>query len=241
MENPLEAMDYIFLLLIGIGMPGYAYIEHLREQARKARGEKTDLMEAYAFTHVFLWVPTILLLGWWTFDGRAFELIGLNLPTAGRGQIAMAGMVVASIALVWNVWKIRTDQKSADKVAKTLEDQPLIMDILPKTPAEYRRFKWVSLSAGITEEILYRGFLIWVLSAWLPVWAAALVALTVFVLGHLYQGTAFALSRVAGAGAVFTVLYLTTGSLVPAMLMHIVIDLASGAACWHAQRAGSRA
>jgi membrane protease YdiL (CAAX protease family) len=86
----------------------------------------------------------------------------------------------------------------------------------------------VSVSAGVIEEIVYRGFLIWAFAHWMHPVAAAALALAVFVAVHLYQESFGALARVAVFGAVAVVLVMLSGSLLPAIALHIAVDLASG-------------
>ncbi len=99
--------------------------------------------------------------------------------------------------------------------------------ILPVTQEERAWFALVSVTAGICEEVLYRGFLIRYLSdgPWhVGLWIALAVASVAFGLGHGYQG----LSGIIGTtvlGAVIAVIFLATGSLWLPMALHAIIDL----------------
>ncbi len=102
----------------------------------------------------------------------------------------------------------------------------------PQSRREMAHFTLLSLTAGICEEILYRGFLIWyalqftgagITGAVLAVVASAVV----FGIAHLYQGPIGAL-RVAGLAAVFGGLYVACGSLWPVVVLHVYVDLAGG-------------
>jgi membrane protease YdiL (CAAX protease family) len=88
----------------------------------------------------------------------------------------------------------------------------------------------MSLTAGIEEEFIYRGFLFAYLTAWQPgMPAAVVVALAglVFGLGHLYQGAA-GIVKTGTLGVLFGTLYWMTGSVWAPMLLHVVVDLSSG-------------
>jgi membrane protease YdiL (CAAX protease family) len=99
--------------------------------------------------------------------------------------------------------------------------------ILPITQEERAWFALVSVTAGICEEVLYRGFLIRYLSdgPWhAGLWIALAVASVSFGLGHGYQG----LSGIIGTallGAVMAVIFLASGSLWLPMALHAIIDL----------------
>ena len=59
---------------------------------------------------------------------------------------------------------------------------------LPHTSGELRSFVGVSVTAGVVEEIVYRGFVFWYLGQWMPLWAVVIVSSAAFGLGHSYQG-----------------------------------------------------
>ena len=102
-----------------------------------------------------------------------------------------------------------------------------IQAILPHTPGERRLFMAVSVTAGVCEEIIARGMLIWYAAHAMPRVPAALVATLVFGFAHLYQGWEGVL-KTALVGAVFAALYLVTGSLLAPILAHIMIDVSAG-------------
>lgn len=99
--------------------------------------------------------------------------------------------------------------------------------MLPVTPVERRTFVGVALTAGICEEVVFRWFGITYVR-WLVPGSSNLAVIivigVVFGLGHLYQGRIGVLMT-GGAGALFTWLTLASGSLIPAILIHALIDL----------------
>ncbi|GAA4558849.1 CPBP family intramembrane glutamic endopeptidase [Planotetraspora kaengkrachanensis] len=98
--------------------------------------------------------------------------------------------------------------------------------LLPRTVAEHWYAAGLSVTAGVAEEIVYRGLLIAAGTGalGLSTETAAFLALAVFVAGHLYQGRRGML-MVALVGLGLTVLYLRTGSLLLPILLHALIDL----------------
>lgn len=99
--------------------------------------------------------------------------------------------------------------------------------VIPASAAEMRVFAAVSVTAGICEELLYRGFALWYLSALLPRGWAIAAAVAIFGIGHAYQGLRGVLMT-ATAGGIAIAIYLWTGSLVAPMVMHATLDLANG-------------
>jgi len=99
--------------------------------------------------------------------------------------------------------------------------------LVPRTHRERRWFAAVAVTAGVCEEILYRGVLLAGASLLLPgapLWALALGLAAVFGLAHLYQGPS-GVAATAAVGAMLGVLVAVTGSLLPAIVLHALMDL----------------
>ncbi|MHB1134110.1 MAG: CPBP family glutamic-type intramembrane protease [Chloroflexota bacterium] len=99
--------------------------------------------------------------------------------------------------------------------------------LLPATPGERWLFAAVALSAGICEEIVFRGYL-WYYFALLlngqSAWLSPALACLIFGLVHAYQGRLVVLQTTL-VGVLMFVLYWLSGSLLPAILLHVVIDM----------------
>ena len=101
------------------------------------------------------------------------------------------------------------------------------LGLLPETGVERFSFVLLSLTAGICEETLFRGFLIRYLHEGafaLPLLTALALSSVAFGLAHIYQG-ASAVLRTGLVGLAFGLLYLLTGSLIPCIALHALIDL----------------
>jgi len=100
-----------------------------------------------------------------------------------------------------------------------------LQPILPRTNAELRYGAGTSLAAGIFEEMLFRlGLPAILFGITGSPWLAFLLACVVFGLVHAYQGWGGAVT--AGVtGLAFTVLYVSTGSILLCILVHALIDL----------------
>ena len=99
--------------------------------------------------------------------------------------------------------------------------------LLPRSARERRWFAAVAVAAGVGEELLYRGFLWYALSMELPGLALGwrwAIAAAIFGLGHTYQkAKGVVVTGLMGAG--FMGLYLATGTLLPVIILHALVDL----------------
>jgi len=97
-------------------------------------------------------------------------------------------------------------------------------------PCETFEFPWfaaLSVTAGVCEEWVCRGFVLHYLVAapWhLSLGTAVILSAAVFGLNHLYQGLS-GMVTTGVLGLILALLYLATGSLLLPMVLHALIDL----------------
>jgi membrane protease YdiL (CAAX protease family) len=100
--------------------------------------------------------------------------------------------------------------------------------LMPHTATEYRWWRAIAITAGVCEEVVYRGFLMWFLGHWMSPLLAAIVAGTAFGLGHLYQGP-LGMVKTGVVGVLAGLLFAGTGSLLWPIILHAAVDLHGGA------------
>ena len=84
------------------------------------------------------------------------------------------------------------------------------------------------MTAGGVEEIVYRGFVLWYLAFFMPLWGAVIVSSVAFGLGHSYQGVIGGL-RCGLVGLAFAIFYVVTGSIWLPIIAHATLDILQGA------------
>lgn len=192
-----------------------------------ATGEPMARIRGYRRGIIGQWLFTAGVLAMWVGFGRPFSALLLTEPAAWRIWVGIA-LIVATIVLAYlqlaSVRRLPAERRVA--VRPRLAS---IAFLIPQRPDEYRWFLALSLTAGVCEELLYRGYLTWLLAPWLGVPAAMFVVVIAFGLGHSYQGRRGAI-RATLAGAVMAGVVLATGWLVPAMIIHALVDASSGTA-----------
>jgi membrane protease YdiL (CAAX protease family) len=180
---------------------------------------------AYVRVVIGEWAFALMAIVIWNDYGRPWRIIGLSLPHGWRRGVAI-GCVVTALALIalqlWSVLRL--------PIARRIAARPKLGSVafaLPRTPAEHRWFLVVSVTAGFCEELLYRGYLVWFFAPWIGYYAAMALAVVLFGIGHSYQGREGA-TRATLAGAVMTAIALATGSIIPGIIVHALIDAGSG-------------
>lgn len=119
-----------------------------------------------------------------------------------------------------------------ESVLSGMEKNPKSVESMllnPRSKKEKIGFSFVSLTAGICEEIVYRGFLFFLLQTVFPdlhIAFVVLIAMAIFGVGHIYQGVGGIL-KTAVVGGVFGCLYLATGSLILPIIFHFVVDFSN--------------
>jgi membrane protease YdiL (CAAX protease family) len=98
----------------------------------------------------------------------------------------------------------------------------------PAFGPEMAAFAFVCLTAGVCEELLYRGWLVNLLRAATgSVWVAIVAGAAVFAIGHVYQGSK-AMLRTGFIGLQLAYLFVAVDSLIPGQVIHAAFDLVMG-------------
>jgi uncharacterized protein len=231
----VHPFDHVLLLLFAVVQPVASVISFRRYVAR---GPDPDRVRLYRRTLALEWSALAVLSAGWMGLGRSGASLGFVAP-AGAGFWAGAALVLLLIAVLVQAWRSarRLDEAGRRKQISALGK---LVHFLPRTGRDYGYFALVSVTAGIVEEVVYRGFLLWYLSLHLPLWAAVLVSSVIFGAGHSYQGPAAAL-RTGLAGLAFAILYVVSGSIWLPIVAHAAVDLLQGAMIFEVLRGSPEA
>ena len=227
MSSPALAAD-VLAALIALGVPLTGPLERRIYRSNPATPVK---LLTYGANIVLLWalaVAAVWIDGWARLsaslaDGMAWLWApAVSGPALGLGVAAY--MVLALLPLIQSLRGPRRRQAYAAAYRRGFADIP---GLLPNTAVERMAFVLVSLTAGLCEEVFCRGFLIRYLQEAVPaapLAAALAVSALIFGLGHLYQGLKGVVGAAVG-GLAFGALFLLTGSLIPGIILHALIDL----------------
>jgi membrane protease YdiL (CAAX protease family) len=221
----MHIVDHIFILLLFVVQPIQGAITFRRYIARIKEGKPARRVRAYMETLAVEWAFLAALAFAWFQFGRPVADLGFVAP-GGIGFWSGVGVFVlftSYLIYAWHSAKHASDNERSEQ-AEELGD---LVHFLPITRHHLRAFFAISITAGIVEEIVYRGFVLWYLAQFMPLWAAVVVSSVAFGLGHSYQGASGAL-RCGLIGLVFAIFYIVTGSIWLPIIAHAVLDILQG-------------
>lgn len=237
LQAGLSGLDIAVLAVIVLVLPIEAEISNRTLKPRMERNEPGARLWWYAITLVELWAITLAIAWIWLVRGRDWLGLGIGFDGNWGSWIAVGVAAAGTGLMIAQFWTISRGTEALDKARAEMEAAGMDdLSIMPRTPQEYRATQVLSVTAGITEEVIYRGYLIWAFSLFVHPWIGAVMALAVFVFMHRYQD-AQGLIRVAIMGAVLTALFLISGSLYPGIILHIAVDLISIGMAWRVRQA----
>jgi len=233
-----HALDVALVMLFGAVWPLIEYFwlwpRHVRAVAAGMPGARS---RTYARALVEQWALAAAVGALTVAFARSPASLGLRVPGGWRLGLGVSLPLMYLALIVFQGRALAARPEAQARLRQKLEP---LRALLPHTPAEFRLFVSLCFTAGICEELLFRGYLVWVLQPWLGLWTAAGVSMVVFGLAHAYQGLEFGV-RAFAAGAVMGVLALATGSILPGMALHALVDLGSGWITYSAIRLHDRA
>lgn len=171
---------------------------------------------AYVSSIASLWLLALATAGVSFAGGLGISGLGLQSIPGTTLLLLSVGMTAGGVGLLFGFR------------AAGFREAGILRQLLPVTVFERALFAGVSITAGICEELIFRGFLLTALtqSSGSSV-LAAVISSGAFGVLHAYQRPLGAL-RAAMIGCVLASSVIMTGSIYAAVIAHIAIDLLSG-------------
>lgn len=211
-----------FLIAVALAWLAFIFVRlPLRSRANRLKRTtvRPSRLQFYRKVGLGLWGMTLVtaLLDWPLRFGWP-RLLRVPVPAELLGwtlALTAAILVFASVVRAW-------------RVAHARQETPFLQWFLPVTPEEQRRFTVLGISAGVTEEYIYRGFALALLTQVTGSVPLAVVIVTLaFGFAHGYQSW-LGIVRSCGIGLLAAIPVLVTGSLWPSILAHALVDVVAG-------------
>ncbi|RMH25786.1 MAG: CPBP family intramembrane metalloprotease [Planctomycetota bacterium] len=227
--------DHALAVVFGVAVPALGVWRARSLMRRWDAGGAISRTRVYAETLAVQWLMAGLIVAWWAWSGRPWITLSVGAPAGALVWIILGVVGLAGVGFAVQVARVRASDEARRRVRGQLG---AVAPILPRTPGELRLFLTLGATAGVCEELLYRGYLMWwAVSLGSPVWLAVLVTAALFGAGHAYQGVDGAM-RIFALGVVFGVIVTLTQSIWVAAAAHVLIDVASGVTAYLALGSG---
>lgn len=217
--------DHLFVVIVlVIVFPFGGVWAYRRFLARLERQGDSALVGEYRNTLVWQAGLAAGAIVAWIAGGRELATLGFVASRIDPNYEWLRGVAFGAMAglLIRPLLALKS-RRIAEQIRPHLER------LAPFLPKDNRQLFWgllVSVGAGVSEEIAYRGFLQPYFADWLPIWGAVAAASVLFGAAHLYQGRSGVLMTTL-MGVVLGTIYVSTGSLLLPIIIHAAIDISS--------------
>ena len=229
MDNFPVLSDHLLVLVYGLVIPFLSGVKSL-ENFENILFTEDIRRRFYLANSLFLLLAASAVIINWLLHERPFEAMGfrLSLTVDNRAvTFGLIGLLVILYAgdLLHSILKWKKQGAEVD----TLDDTT---PFLPRELREIPAYLVMCLSAGVFEEIIYRGFMVtyflpqYNFSTGLPILAVTAPAF-LFSLAHYYQGWQ-AVLKIFLLSLLLGMIFLSSGSIWVVMIIHFLIDLIGG-------------
>lgn len=219
--------DSLYLALIAILLSLDSFVLWPTFLRRSQANQRRARLWLWSGWMILLWTLIAAGVALWLFEGRAWGALRLVIPHGWRLWGAIGLVMALAITYARTVVRIaRSKRRRRIRMGNAHAER-----LAPHTRSELEWWVAVSLSAGFCEELIFRGYLIWAFQPVFGLWGAAALSVVVFAAAHSYQGARGFLAT-GVVGSLFTFVVLISGSLIPAMALHALVDIAQGLIAW---------
>jgi membrane protease YdiL (CAAX protease family) len=208
---PVSTADLILTLGLVVVLPAYMLAKSIVRRGRPSG----DRARRYRRTILLVLGPALMLAVLWVANRRPVDWLGLGLPnTSGWILVAVAILVIGTLAIVApRAKRPANPQRNADAEA-----------MMPVGARETAWFLAFAVVVGAGWEVLYRGYLWWVLAPLLgPVGAVSVMGVS-YGVAHGYRGVGPLVGSFVSA-LLFAAAYATSLSLWWLIVIHIGLPL----------------
>lgn len=234
MSNYIIAIIFL-IIVIAEAIEGFISVQkyNLNEITEAQR------IKIYKSSILWGWIQAILCLFLLVIWKKPFQKIGFVFPKLIREEVHIVfGIIVYVISFVlfllltYQITMFIISEKYRVELAKIMKKKSGMQGVDIMLPITRREKKWFSLcttTAAIGEEIVFRGFLFFILGQSIPGASPYLILVIgafIFGVAHMYQGIS-GIIRTGLTGALLGALYLTSGALLFSIILHFIIDISA--------------
>ena len=220
---------FLLLLLIYFAVIAVKEIRHQRKTQDDTSVTEKEKHKGYFQSIAWLWGAALVVFIMCYIGGISLKEIGFRQISFNYGfWFTAVTLTLGGIFFVYILYSLIALLTSAKVREDAIKGTPgSITKYLPRTKKGKWLFSLLAFSAGVCEEIVFRGFLLflaWSIFPGASLYFVVLIPILLFGTVHFYQGLQGVI-RTAIFGTFFICLYLVTDSLVLPMLLHFLGDL----------------
>lgn len=213
----------------------------IRKYTNKEFTEKLRI-KFYKETIVFGWLPVLVVFIFVIVSPLNLNNIGFRgITWSDNTWLNIITCTISGIMILFLIYQVVMYFTSANyrsqvvaelnskKGSSSQYDNVMSKILIPKSIVEKKYYLFVSITAGICEEIVWRGCLIFLLSNIFPslsIMVVCIISCILFGLAHCYQGI-YGIVKTSVIAILFVMIYFTTNSLLPGIVLHFLFDYSS--------------
>ena len=223
----------VIVIMVGAIYPILGLLEMRKLKFRYDQDLPVQKVKFFYSNILWAWIPVIIifivvLLTNTDFRELGFKWIELSRTTISSWiKYSIIGIyIIYFLYCLYSIISLKTDEASRQKIAKKIPEHFRLF--LPVTKQEKNVWILVAITAGVAEEIIYRGYFFYCLSYIFPglsIHHILFLTTLIFGIGHLYLGMEVIKSTILGL--IFGIFYIVFDSLIPVILIHVLQDLSA--------------
>jgi len=227
--------DHLLMLVLGILLPlrtlQSAQAGDLKKLSFNSRKERI----MYYGNGTFLWMMAFVVLLVWFLSGRPMLELGLSWGILPYEPVAWMVLAVFLVLYGLDLFSEIGTARQRDQSRIHFKEN---IGFLPASGQEFIHYLFLAFSAGICEEIVFRGYFIRYFEWWFgsggPTGVALALAIPALIFGvaHLYQGWK-AVVKIVAMAIMFGAFFLLTDSIWALVLLHSLVDVLGGVVSWY--------
>jgi uncharacterized protein len=221
--------DHVLVWIFGLIIPFMSGVQS-RQGMDQITFTESVRRRFYLANSLFLaMAASVILVAWWWQDRPWSVMYFIPSFAIQNPAWTMAIVTLLSLLYIADILHSIKQVKKGQSIEEALEEGT---PFLPRHPRELPAYLLMCLSAGIFEEIIYRGYLVTYFKpeynhgTGLPLLAICAPAV-LFSLAHYYQGWQ-AVLKIFLLSVLLAIIFLLSQNILVVMLIHTVIDLLGG-------------
>ena len=226
----MNLIDHLNILVFTCLYPIYVFFTYRKVKKDLIENKPGIRIRDYKETISWLWLLCVITIVIWISNDRMFYILRLDFSFSWVVLISILLFFITPFLFVLLFRSIRNNDEKRESIKEKLNSVSA-NEFLPRSKKEFKWFVFLSITAGICEELLFRGFLIWYFETLNNTFFAIILSSILFGIAHSYQGVK-GIIRSGSFGLILALITIWTDSLLIPIFIHIAGDIYNGIVGW---------